>query len=133
LKENLSLQGSKSDLISAIKSLNSQKKDCKNLHFNLKEVLEQLCSSEYNISKFLKTLEDQEDIHSQHLNLFRQSENLLSKYYQEALRYCLKQIEIRDKQKVSVEIQTELTFEEVLADEVDNKLQKKALELGNII
>jgi predicted metal-dependent hydrolase len=93
-------------------------------------MFEQLCKSEYSISKFLKAVQDQDDLHENQIKFFQESEQLLKKYYQEKLKYCLQQIKLRDQPKVSVEIQTDDSYDRMIKEKLEENLEQHATKLG---
>jgi hypothetical protein len=124
------LQYAENALVSLNGSLVNKEHECTDLTYQLKNMLEQLCHSEHSIKRFLKSLKDQDDIHDGHIILFRQSENLMKKFYEEKLSYCLNQIALRETKTASIEIQTEDVFDEHLKQQYENQIQKLDIELG---
>lgn len=127
----MKLQYCENALVSMNETLNSKKYEWKELNLQLHNIFEQLCKSEYSISKFLKAVQDQDDLHENQVRFFQESEQLLKKYYQEKLRYCLQQIKIRDQPKVSVEIQTDDSYDRMIKEKLEENLEKHATQLGN--
>jgi hypothetical protein len=123
------LQYAESALINLNESLIGKKQECRDLSHQLKDMLEQLFQSEYSIKKFLRSLQDQDDIHEEHINFFRQSEILLKKYYEEKIKFCLEQIALREPKTASVEIQTDNTFDEELTQKYENQIKKLDIQL----
>ncbi|CAI2383603.1 unnamed protein product [Moneuplotes crassus] len=77
--------------------------ECEELTQNLQASAEQLSLSEKNTSKLLKTIKSQENIHFQHLKMFKESEDLLRSYYDKSLQTCLDQIKLRDEQQIPLQ------------------------------
>lgn len=120
----MKLQYCENALISMNETLNTKKDEWKELNNQLHNMFEQLCKSEYSISKFLKAVQDQDDLHENQIKFFQESEQLLKKYYQEKLRYCLQQIKLRDQPKVSVEIQTDDSYDRMIKENLDQHATK---------
>jgi hypothetical protein len=127
------LQYAEDALVSLNRSLVNKEHECTDLTYQLKNMLEQLCHSEHIIKGFLKSLKDQDDIHDEHIIFFRQSENLMKKFYEEKLSYCLNQIALRETKTASIEIQTENVFDEHLKQKYENQIQKLDIQLSTYL
>lgn len=118
----------------ALESLNLQIYDKKEkneeLVLQVYGLIERLTESEQTIKKFMATLKTQDEIHEQHLNFFRQSENLLKGYYEEKLQYCLHQLELRkEAEKSDFSCQASDPYEKELEQKLEAQDQEHSLKL----
>jgi hypothetical protein len=117
------LEGMNQSLLDKTQELKVAKK-------HLSTVVDKLSESEYSISKFLKAIEAQDDLHEDEIIFYQQSEQLFKKYYEEKLKFCLEQAEIKAMDKDTAEVQTDDFFEEELKDELEKNNKKHIIELG---
>jgi hypothetical protein len=120
------LEGMNQSLLDKTQELNVAKK-------HLSIVVDKLSESEYSISKFLKAIQAQDDLHEDEIIFYQQSEQLFKKYYEEKLKFCLEQAEIKAMNKDTAEVQTDDFFEEELKGELEKNNKKHIIELGIFI
>lgn len=130
LKENQKLQYAQNELVNMNQLLVESKEENKQLSAQVHNILEQLWRSEYSISKFLKALKNQDEIHEDHIRFYQDSEILLKKYYEEKLKYCFKELQLKNPVKVSQEIQTENTYEPELQTMHEQEIEKQSIQIG---
>ena len=115
-KENQKLRFSELALDSQTQCLSEARKENNGLKQDLRKIIEMLYNAKLNISQFMKTFDEQDEMHTQHISWFRKSELLLKRYYENCIKTCLEQIQLREKTTASIEIQTEDTYDEDLIE-----------------
>jgi len=129
IKQNLSLQFTQQAFNRLNDTLNEKKEECNSVKYQLRELLKHLSDSEYSISKFLKVIQDQDDLHEDQINFYKSSEELLRKYYEEKFKSYSTQIQIEKDVFATATAQTQNVTQEVKG-ELEQQLQKKSFELG---
>ena len=97
----------------------------------LSTMLEQLSRSETWISKFVKIVKEQDEVHESSVKIFKDSESMLKEYYDQKLINCLERYEeIKSKDKVEKGIQTNDYYDVIVRENLTEYKNQQNKTIG---